>query len=120
MGTMARAKPASKITCITKRYTSKMCANAEHDEPFLLLNTLVICFWVTKLANVDAVSLLNLAVGTMADENGFPSPFQHHGLANRNISQLDFNGTCSQHSVRGTKHLNHSGNNLLRTKETQH
>jgi len=39
MGTVAGAEPAAEVTGFTDGYAAQMCAYAQHDEPFGLLNS---------------------------------------------------------------------------------
>jgi len=37
--TVARAEPTTKVTCLTNRDTTQMCADSQHDKPFGLLHS---------------------------------------------------------------------------------
>jgi hypothetical protein len=77
---------------IHKGHISVSCAtrglHTQHDQPFGLLDALLIGLRITERGNVDLVRLVDLALGAVADEDGLASPLDddlyrvsvHHSL----------------------------------------
>ena len=60
MRTMARTEPASEVSCLADRDTAKMCAYANHNEPFGFLDAVGVGLGVAE--DVDAVDMVSLSV----------------------------------------------------------
>jgi hypothetical protein len=71
---MARAEPASVITCFANGHTTQVSADTQHDEPFGLLHSRVIALGITEGLPVGALGLLDLVGGAMSDEDWLASP----------------------------------------------
>ena len=48
--------------------------HTQHDQPLGLLDTLLVGLGIAQGGDVDLVGLINLALGTVADEDGLASP----------------------------------------------
>ena len=55
-----------------------MRADAQHDEPFRLLDTIGIGLRVAKFGDVDIFGFFDLVGGAVADEDGFAAPFDKY------------------------------------------
>lgn len=72
--TVAGAEPASKVAGLANGHTTQMGAHAQHDQPLGLLDTVCVGLGVTEGFPLGVFSLLDLRLGTVADENGLASP----------------------------------------------
>lgn len=81
MATVARAEPSSVITALADGDATQVSADAKHDEPFGLLGAGLVRLGVAERLDVDAVGLLDLLRGTVADEDGLAAPFDDDVLA---------------------------------------
>jgi hypothetical protein len=75
---MAGTKPASKIARLADRHATQMCANAQHDEPFGLLDAVGVGLWVAQGFDFDGFGFFDFGVGAVADEDGFAAPFDDY------------------------------------------
>lgn len=73
--TVARAEPASKVTCLTDRHASQVGADTQHDQPLGLLNAVGVLLGVAEGFPFGVFCFFDLGVGTVADEDGLASPF---------------------------------------------
>ena len=62
-----------------------MRADAQHDEPLRLLDTIGIGLRVAEFGDIDVFGFFDLVGGAVAYEDGFATPFNEH---------LDFRGIC--------------------------
>lgn len=81
MATMARAEPSSVVTALTDGDATQVSADTKHDEPLGLLGTCFVGFRIAKRLDVNAVGLLNLLRGTVANEDWLAAPFDDDVLA---------------------------------------
>ena len=72
---MAWAEPAAKVARLANGYASKMCADAEHDEPLWFLDTVLIALRVSQDVHFDVPRLGDFGFGAVADEDWFAAPF---------------------------------------------
>lgn len=90
--TVARAEPAAKVSSLTNRNTAEMGADTclalahwclygldsgmrtKHNQPFGLLDTVRIGLGVTERLPLCVLSLLDLILGAVSDENWLASP----------------------------------------------
>jgi len=70
-----RIEHTSKIPSFSDRYTTQMCAYANHDQPFRLLNTVLVWFGVSKGFPFCVLGFFDLAFSSVTDEDGLASPF---------------------------------------------
>lgn len=108
MGTVAGAIVASKVARICNWYATKMCADAEHDEPLLALASHLVSLWITQLTYVHRLLGRNFVGGAMSHKEGLATPLEGHVLAFWDVGQLDFNLGQGQHVGRGA----HRGDEL--------
>jgi hypothetical protein len=80
MTPMAGTKPASKITRLANRHAAQMCANAQHDEPLGLLDTVGVGLWIAQGFDLDGFGIFDFGLGAVADEDGFATPFDDNLL----------------------------------------
>jgi hypothetical protein len=60
-----------------------MCANAQHDEPFGLLDAVGVSLWVAQGFDFDGFGVFDFGFGAVADEDGFAAPFDDYLLRER-------------------------------------
>lgn len=101
VGTVTWAEPAAEITCLADGHTTQVGADTQHDEPLRLLDAVLIGLRVAQLLPVDLLGLGNLVGGSVADEDGLPTPLDDDILALRNGSQVDFDLGLREHVGRG-------------------
>lgn len=77
MATMARAKPAAKVTSFTDWHASQVCADAQHDEPFWLLDTVAIGLRVTQAFPLGVIGFFDFVLSAVADKYGLAAPFDN-------------------------------------------
>ena len=91
MRTVAGAEPAAEVTSFANGDTTQMGADTyiesefagasqlqlkltQHDQPLGLLDTNIIGLGVTESSDVDLVGLVDLALGSVSDEDGLATP----------------------------------------------
>jgi len=104
MGSVARAEPASKVTSLSNWHTTQVRADAQHDEPFGLLDAVCVGLGVTKLLPVVVLGLLDLIACAVADENWLAAPLDNDVLALGDGGQVDLNLGLGEH-VGGSGHV---------------
>lgn len=75
VGAVARAEPTTKVTGLTNGDTTQVGADTQHDQPLGALDTVLIGLGVSEGGDVDFVGLVDLVLGSVADEDGLASPF---------------------------------------------
>lgn len=75
VGAVARAEPATIVTGLTNGDTTQVGADTQHDQPLGALDTVLIGLGVSEGGDVDFVGLVDLVLGSVADEDGLASPF---------------------------------------------
>lgn len=91
VGTVTWAEPTTKVTSLTDRDTTQVGTDTQHDQPFRLLDTLVISLRVSQRRNIDLVGLLNLIAGSVSDENWLTLPLNNDVASLWDGSQLHLN-----------------------------
>lgn len=89
MRAVARAEPATIVTSLANGDTTQMGADTQHDQPLGALDTVLIGLGVSEGSDVDFVGLVDLVLGSVADEDGLASPFDD----DLNTRLVSF-GTC--------------------------
>jgi hypothetical protein len=74
VGAVARAEPATKVTGLANGDTTQVGADTQHDQPLGALDTVLIGLRVSEGGDVDFVGLVDLVLGSVADEDGLASP----------------------------------------------
>lgn len=101
MRAVAGAEPTTEVAGLANRYTTKMCANAQHDQPFGLLYTILVGLGVSQGSNVNLVGLVDLVGCSVSDEDGLSSPFDDDVLAFGDGVEIDLDLGHSQDVGRG-------------------
>ena len=74
MGAVAGAEPAAVVAGLADGHTTQVGADAEHDEPLGALDAVLVGLGVAQGGDVDLVGLLDLVLGSVADEDGLAAP----------------------------------------------
>jgi hypothetical protein len=74
---VARAEPTAKVTSLANGHTTQVRADAQHDEPFGLLDTVRVGLGVAQGFPLGVFGFLDFALGAVADEDGLASPFDN-------------------------------------------
>lgn len=83
------AEPTIEIALIAQGDAAKMGANANHDEPFLALDTLGIGLRVPQIVHRDRLGLGDLLLRAVTDEYRLAAPDDGHDLTRLNRRQVD-------------------------------
>jgi hypothetical protein len=74
---VARAEPASKVTSLANGDTTQVRADTQHDEPFGLLDAVLVGLGVAQGFPLGVFGFFDLGLGAVADEDGLASPFDN-------------------------------------------
>ena len=78
MTSVTRAEPAAKVARLSNGHTSQMRADAEHDEPFGLLDAIAVRLRISERFPFHVLGVLDFVGGAVADEDGFTAPFDDY------------------------------------------
>jgi len=82
---VTRTEPAAEIAGFTDGHAAQMGADAEHDQPLGVLDTVRVGLRVAQRLDLDFVRLLDLVGRAVADEDRLATPFDDQ-LGERNVS----------------------------------
>jgi hypothetical protein len=74
---VARAEPASKVTSLANGHASQVRAHTQHDEPFGLLDTVLVGLRVAQGFPLGVFGFFDFGLGAVADKDGLTSPFDN-------------------------------------------
>jgi len=105
MRTVAGAEPSTEITGLADRHTSKMGTDAQHYQPFGLLDTVFIWLGISQSLPFRVLCFFDLGRCSVADEDGLASPFDNHILALGDRRQINLDLGLSK-DIGGSGHVN--------------
>lgn len=93
MGTMAWAKPSTKVTSIWQGNATQMCAYSNNNKPFRIFNPLWVRLWVTKRWNIYTICQLYILLCSAPDEDWLSTPLNSHSGAWLNAGEINLKGS---------------------------
>src|SRR5882672_10687685 len=94
---MAGAEPAAELALgiaglLAQRHAAQMGTDADHHQPFRLLDTLRIGLRIAQLGDVDRLCFLDLFRRAVAHEDRLAAPEHCDRLADLDMADVDFGG----------------------------
>lgn len=118
--TMAWAKPTSIVPCVGERHTTKMRADADHNQPtqhhfqicmsqynrytpFWIHCALHVSLRITKRADINSSFFCNFVLGSVANKNGLSTPLHSDGGTHSDLACVKFS-RCKRQNISSRIH----------------
>ena len=105
--------PSSVVSRLADWNTAQMCADAKHNQPLRLLDSVLVALRVPESLPVDTSGLFYLIRGPVANKHWFTAPFDDDVLALGDAGELDLSLGKSEDVRRCCHRLQEAGDSGL-------